>query len=188
MKLIDIAKQIDKSSGNEDWIDIPEIGREFNLEIYNHVEQDRLQAYWIGNWCCTDTWVGYKMYFLDDEPVGVSIQKARKSDEEFEWFSKELALKVRDYILSLMVEIDEKLTFSICDINEDIGEGFKIEFNDNIIHPDKAILNNEKVEIIERVRKPNDYGIDRELRIRLFNGDERIVNIKELDFKFNLTE
>lgn len=186
MKLIDIARQIDKSDRNKDWIDISEIGREFNLDVYDYISQDRLQAYWIGNWCCTDTLVGYKMYFLDDEPVGVSVQKARKSDEEFEWFSKELAMRLRDYILSLMVEKDEELTFSICDINDDIGDGFRIQYNGNIVNPNKATLNNEPVTILERIKETPDWGIDQRLKIQLATGEVKEVDIRDLKFRFNL--
>lgn len=186
MKLIDISKKIDKSDTNKDWIDIYTLGREFDLEVYDCNAQDRLQSYWIGNWCCTDTCVGYKMYFLDDEPVGISMQKARKSDEEYEWFSKELALKVRNFVLSLMIEKDEELTFSLCDINDDIGDGFKIDYNANIIHPDKATLNNEPVKILERIRETPDHDIDQRLKIQLKDGEILEVNIHDLEFKFNL--
>lgn len=72
MNIIKISKRTNKSRDNESWVDIPELGNEFNLYL-DHVEQNRLKSFWLGNWYCTDTRVGYKIYFLDDEAVAVSI-------------------------------------------------------------------------------------------------------------------
>jgi len=185
MKLIDIANKIDKSKKNESQVDTMEFSSEFNQE-FDYVDQDRLKAYWIGNWYCTDSYVGYRMYFLDDEPVAVSTQTGRKGDEDFEWFSKELALKVRDYLISLMQKDKDELNIKLCDINDDIGESFKISFNYEILNPDKAIYNGESIEILERIKDKNNWGIGTELRVKLLNGEEKFVDIKKIDFKFNL--
>lgn len=185
MKLADIAKKIDKSKINESEIDITDFSTEFNCD-FKYVDQDRLKAYYIGNWCCTDSWVGWRMYFFDEEPVAFSFQPGRKCDQEFEWFSKEKALKVRDYLLSLMSKDDEELGLNFRNINDDIGEGFKIQFNNQIINPDKATYNGEQIYILERIKDDPDYGIDQNLKIKLKSGEEKVVNIKDLDFKFNL--
>ena len=183
MKIIDIANRIDKSKQNEDWVDIEELGNELNVDA-SYEEQDRITCYWVGNWHCTDAHVGYRMYFLDDEPVAFSIQKGRKSDEKFHWFSQELATKVREYLLSLISDQNE-FHVDICDINQDIGETYKIEFNSQIINSDRVKLDNEKVEIIERV-KNKPYGIDDEVKIRLSNGEEKHVEILDLDFGYHV--
>lgn len=181
MKIIDIAKRIDKSKNNEEWVDIPKIGNEFNLSL-DYVEQTRLKSYWVGNWYCTDTWVGYRMYFLDDEAVAFSIQSGRKCNEEFHWFSKELAIKTKEYLLTFLIE--EDLDINICNINDEIGDSYKIEFNSQILSCNRPTLNNEDIIIVERIRYKNDYGIDQELKIRLKNGEDKVVNISELDFKY----
>jgi len=108
MKLIDIANKIDKSERNESYVNTDQFSSEFNYE-FDWVKQDRLKAYWIGNWYCTDSYVGYRMYFLDDEPVAFSIQKGRKWSEKFNWISKELALKVREYLISIMPKREDEL-------------------------------------------------------------------------------
>jgi len=183
MKLIDIANKIDKSQKNESYVDIEDFSSEFDFEFGFNLQQDRIKCYWIGNWYCTDSYVGYRMYFLDDEPVAVSTQGGRKSNEEFEWFSKELALKVKNYLVSLM---SEELHIKLCDINDDIGDSFKINFNEEILNPNKAIYNGEPIEILEQIKDKNNWGIGTELRIKLLSGEEKIVDIKEIDFKFNL--
>jgi hypothetical protein len=185
MKLIEIANRIDKSSRNEDWVDITKFDTEFNC-TFEYIEQNRLKCYHIGNWLCTDSWVGRRMYFLDDEPVAISTQIGRKYDQEFEWFSEEKALKVRDYLLSLMKENEEDLQLKFCDINDDIGDSFKIEFNCQILNPDKAIYKGKPIKILERIKETPDYGIDKKLKVKLSSGEETILNIKDIDFKFNI--
>lgn len=186
MKLIDIVNNIDKSKNNECWIDITDFSGELNYNFDYYSEPERFKCYWIGNWCCTDTWVGYRVYFLDDEPVCFSIQKARKSDEMFRWVSQELAIKVRNYLISLMAEQEDELSLQMCDINEDIGDSYKINFNNQVINWKTAVLNSEPVEFVERIRQSPDWGIDTAVKIQTSSGEEKVVNIKELDFKFNL--
>lgn len=184
MKLIELANKIDKTKQNEDWIDTMEVGDELGLDDIPYVEQDRLKSYWLGRWLCTDTHVGYRMYFLDDEPVAMTVQTGRKSNENFHWFSQELAIKVRDYLLTLMDDIGDP-TIKVCDINQDLGDSFKIEFSAQIINYDRVKLNNEPVVVLDRI-KNYPYGIDTELKIKLVNGEEKQVNIEELDFGFHL--
>lgn len=187
MKLSEIALKIDKSENNEDWVSIKKIGELFDLSIWNHKENERLKCFWIGNWRCTDTWVGYKMYFLDDEPVAYSTQSARKSDEHIMWFSKETSSKVKDYLISLMEYEDEYCQLDYCDINEDIGEGYTIHYNDNVTNWSYATLNSQPIKFIERIRETPDYGIDTQVKI-LYNEEEIVVDITDLKFKYRVIE
>jgi len=186
MKLIDIANKIDKSQKNESYVDIENFSSEFDFDFGFNLQQDKVKAYWIGNWYCTDSYVGYRMYFLDGEPVAVSTQTGRKSNEQFEWFSKELALKVKDYLISLMSKDENELNIKLCDINDDIGDSFKINFNAEILNPERATYNSEAIEILEKIKDEHNWGIGSQLRIKLLNEEEKIIDIKELDFKFNI--
>ena len=186
MTLKEIAEKIDKSKKNEEYVDLEKVAYEF--EIYDHriadVEQERLKAYWIGCWYCTDAWVGFRMYFLDDKPVAVSTQGGRKSDEEFEWFGADTVKTVREYILSLVAE--KPVNVVISDIDNDIGDGYGIGFNCEVLDWTKARYNGEPFEHIERIKETPDYGIDTKNKIRLPNGEEKIVDIREMTFAFNL--
>lgn len=187
MKLIDIASRIDKSERNRDWIDTQEMGYELGLDNVPYVEQERLTCYWVGYWLCTDSWVGYRMYFFDGEAVAFSIQFGRKVSEKFYWFSVEIATKVRDYLLSLIVEEDRGLGVEVCDINEDIGDDFKIDYSGQILSSDKMTLKGEKVELLERI-KHTDYGIDTELKVKLPSGEEKNVSVRDCRFGFHVTK
>jgi len=184
MKLIDIAKNLDKSKDNEDWIDTTDIGDELGIEV-PYVKQERLKCFWVGNWYCTDSYVGYRMYFFEDEPVAFSFQRGRKWDEEFSWFSEEIAQKVKEYLLTLVEEKEDELNIDVCDINEELGDHFKIEFNAQILNDNFVTLAGEKVKLLERIiNKP--HGIDSMQKIQLPNGEIKEVDIEELDFGFHL--
>jgi hypothetical protein len=189
MKLLDIAQNIDKSKNNQVWIDSEVIACEIGVDqdaIYLD-EQTRLKCYWVGNWCCTDTYVGYRMYFLDDEPVAFSIQSGRKCDEDIKWFSKELFIKVRRYIFELVANEAEDLKVATCDINEDVGTGYKIQFNAQVLNWENARLNGEKVTIVERIKDDPDWEIDSTLKIGLESSKkEQIIDIKDIEFQFHL--
>lgn len=182
MKLIDIANTIDKSKKNEDWIDLYELGREFDLDV-PYTDQERLKSYWFGNWYCTDTIVGYKMYFFDDKPVAFSYQKGRKWDEELSWFSENAANDVKAYLVTLLEAKDDELNISLVDINKEIGDSYKIEFNAQLLGTKPAKLNGVPVEI---TKKYNDhpYRIDTQVTIKRPTGEEQDVSIRDLDFSF----
>lgn len=185
MNLIELSKKIDRSEKNESYVDITDFNHEFRYD-FDYVEQNRLKAFWIGNWYCTDSYVGYRMYFLDDEPVAVSSQLGRKSDQEFEWFSEELALKVREYLISIVIKKEVELGFTLCDLSEDIGDSYTIQFNSQILNPENAVFNGEPIKILERVKENPDWGIDKELKVQLPNGEVKVVNITELGFKYHV--
>lgn len=78
---------------------------ESEFEIYEWLEQpqdnERLTYCYYHRWICTDTEVGIRVWYLDDEPVCISWQPYRKSNETFGWISKEKFNEVRSYAFSL---------------------------------------------------------------------------------------
>ena len=177
-----ISETIDKSNSNEVTIDICEIGEDFGFEA-PWVNQERLKGYWIGGWQCTDTWVGYVIYFLDDEPVGWSSQAGRKCDTDYEWFGEQSADKVRKYILSLMQ--DKNSSVNLIDLNVEIGSGYQINFNSQILHGTNVLYKGKDATIVTKI-KHTDYGIDQLVEIKYSDGTLETVMIEKLQFKFNL--
>lgn len=110
MKLSYAIENVIKSKENQDDVDSEEFCQELGLE-YGHVNyklfNDRFKSYWLAKWLCTDTWVGMKVYFLDDEAICISVQTARKSGTDYEFASKESADKLRKFILELRGLDDE---------------------------------------------------------------------------------
>ena len=191
MKIKEILTKVNKSKQFEDDIDVINLCENvFNINYYNLSFDDyqtRLKSYFIGNWLCTDSWVGYKVYFFDDEPVAVSSQLGRKMTEEIEWVSKENYLKVKNYLLSFQNDDSENIT--LANLEEDIDNGYKIEYSGQLFnyHYEIPLYNNEPVKIIELKQPPkNTYDIEKEVKIKFQDDSEKWVNIKDLIFPYNL--
>ena len=168
----------------------------FNLNPYDYAidydsynASNKLKSYYIGSWYCTDSYVGYKVYFLHDllhdEPVAVSSQIGRKMDEEFEWVSAEAYHRVKKYVMSFTKHEDD---VALADLDEEIGESYKIDFNSQLFeyHFDIPLYQGKKVKIIEREKLGKYFNIEQRVLIKFEDGDDKWVNVRELDFPYNL--
>lgn len=188
MNLKQIIEKIDKSRKNEDCVDLCDIAySEFGLDI-DYVEQERLKAYWVQRWYCTDSYVGLRLYFLDDKPVAFSMQGGRKCDEYFYWIDEECAIEVKKYCMEFLIKKQDNNYYSICNLEEDIGDFYKLDYACSILDTDKIYYNGKHVEFIRTVRIPSKLYIYDEVEIKLPNGEIKQVEIKELRFKYNLKE
>lgn len=155
MLLKDIISNLDKSEQNEDrsivW-DLEDMGVEVGLQLecgtHQNMNDYKLKCYWIANHYCTDTFVGYRAYFLEDKFVALSYQPARKSDEVYEWVSKEAFIKVRNYILSLQVEESVDFPEKFLDMEEDFGKGYPVQYTGQLLRKD-VWLDKEMVRVKE---------------------------------------
>lgn len=99
MKYVDVTK-VDPER-------CPDLGSfEVSLETntyfdYSSSFNQRMSVQPIYTFMCTDTEVGIQAYFFDGEFCALSFQATRKSDKRIYWKDKEIAVKVREYILSL---------------------------------------------------------------------------------------
>jgi hypothetical protein len=71
----------------------------------------------IKTWMCSDTIVGYYAIYHRGKFICTSYQPARKEDIEFEWVSQEVYNEIRNYVQSLVVKEDKKI--SIIDMDEE---------------------------------------------------------------------
>jgi hypothetical protein len=182
MKIKDLINNIDKKQVSS--VYVGEMASLMGINDIWHYEECDITSYYLGDWLCTDTKVGWRVFFYKDVPVAISSQSARKSDENIEWVSKELYEEVRNYILSFQ-EFDEEIM--LLDLEEEMGETYKIHFNGQLFkhHYKLAYYNGENVEILEELDRKNI--IAQNLKIKTSNGEE-IVNIRDLDFRFNLND
>jgi hypothetical protein len=193
MLLRDLINSVDKSDKFKDQVCLYTFAEEqLNMSLYNWVEQERFVAYFVGSWYCTDTFVGYRVYFLDDEPVALSSQLGRKSDENFEWVSLEAYNKVFQFAKTFMDEPEPNITF--CNLDEDlaeIGDGYSIKYNSQLFDYHLTIpkLNGEPVTIIEK-HKGNDYNAEGQYEPSLVlierqDGSKQCIEVGDLTFPFN---
>lgn len=184
MNILDIIEKLDQTEANKSWVDSTTLAEALLLDI-PYVDAERISAYWFGKWRCTDTEVGYRVYFLDENPVAFSIQSGRKSDERFFWKSENDANAVRNYLISLVEPKTSELTF--WDETEDLRDGFKIGFNKELVRNEFVTYKNEPVHI-EHLHTKNNYGLDSTVDIRFENQTIKTVEISDLDFGYYLTK
>ena len=186
MTIRDIAKKIDKSRENEDYVVLERVAEslEINNFYYYGDEQKRLRAYWIGYWLCTDSWVGWRMYFFDGQFVAISEQKGRKCSEDFEWVSRDAAEKVRRFLLDL-ISADE-LGVDLCNLDEDLGDSYKIAFPNQVLNWDKARYKGQPIELVRKEPRPS---ISTSILIKTRDTQEEyLVDLVELDFPIHVIE
>lgn len=184
MKLIDLVNNVDKSENNEC------TGIRYDLESFiNDLEYSpnnwslsqpddniQLRCYWAANHICTDTWVGIRLYFLNDVFVALSTQNGRKCDEIIEWKDKESATAVLDFIKSID-EPEEVPDFKPMNLDEDIGDGYPIEFTGQMLVKE-VLYNGELV----KVTYDNTEGYKNFHNIRVVGSDgvEKTIDVRDI--------
>jgi hypothetical protein len=162
------------------------LGRVFDLFNFIDSDDERLTAYFIKVHYCTDSYVGIRAYFLDGEFVALSHQVGRKYHEDFGFVSQEIAIKVKDYLRSLIN--DDATEYELLEgLDAEIKDTYKIEYNSQIMHK-TALFDGESVEIIKT--NYDSEGIDspdyfHSVLIKKPNGVEEKVDCRDLEFKFN---
>lgn len=188
MKLKHLIKNINKTIEFENKIFIGDFSEKaFGLYIQNWDDQTRLTSYYLMDHCCTDTRVGYKVYFFDNKPVAVSFQKARKCDEFIEWISKKDYNKVKKYIMSFEEKIEDDIP--IANLEKDFSTHYKIHYYEQMFkhHKNNAIYNNETVEVINYRSSFNDGNYNPEtVQIKYSNGKKEWIETKLLSFPLNI--
>lgn len=182
MKLKDLISNVDKSTKNESWVSGNDGDILQSLEIqpsYDTEENTRLKAYYLFKWCCTDSYVGYRAYFLDDILVSVSTQLGRKCDETFEWVSAEAWTDTRNYINSL--QTIPTPPSDILDLEEELPEyGMSIEFSEQLLS-DTVYLKDTK-ELVKVTKKW--YGYDpntwKKVEVEMPNGEKKVVEMSDV--------
>lgn len=166
------------------------ISQALDVEYLDWSNDERLTKHFIKPHYCTDTWVGMSAYFLDGEFVAISDQSGRKSDEFFNFISKEKATLVREYLISLIEGEKDEPTFDLLsdeDLNQEFDDTYKVEYNSQILHK-SAIYLGDKV-AIKRTRYPydaknsNDYF--HTVEIERTDGRHEEVDVKHLELKYN---
>lgn len=185
MKLKELIQRVDRSERNTDDAEVEDFASMFNIQMsWEHKFGERVKKHWIYNWMCTDTWVGLAAYYMDGEPVAVSFQSARKSDENIEFVSKEAGYKVRDFIVSLM-EPEEAPSFSVADLEEDVGPGYTVSYGEQLLRRE-AKYQDQDVKVVHTYDTHENHEMWRKVDIQLPDGDIRTVPLSDLCFPFYL--
>lgn len=193
MKLKEVIERINKSNPDnyaiDDLVEELELDGVFNYKKWESRVTTTLVSYWVECWYCTDDWVGTKVYFLDDEFIAYSSKTGRKSDRVIVWESKGAFDKTRTFIKSYCDDIIDDI--SIADLEEDIGEGYSINFASQLLthttFHEKCIYNGIQytVDVEATKTKARQSYISSEIILK--NGeDEFVVDINEVVFPYNI--
>lgn len=189
MKLIDAIKRVDRGPGNNYEASI----RHFNGELGINVDDNqdlfgkRVREHYLIKWYCTDSWVGLRVYYMDDEPVAVSFQKGRKWPEEFEFVSKEAAIKLRDFMLSLDDNDEEEEQFSLIDPDEELPEQYHVSFVQQLL-VEEGIYNGQIVKLNKRFEGCKDISNWEFVEVTLPNGEVSKVPLDQVSIPLHMTE
>lgn len=124
MKIKEIINDIKKNYNNECWVSVQDLAENIGLNVFIDKENEKIKAYYFVHWLCTDTHVGGKIYYYEDDPVAISWQQTRKGDEDLYWLNKDAFIKVKDYLFSLC-----EFNLKCIDKDEDLEEKFNINKN-----------------------------------------------------------
>lgn len=135
MKLKDILSKLDLSKQKE-YIFDKDFLSEFDDYLSEYEIDDKKSNFkeiWLICWYCTDSWVGTKVILLNDVPLCLSNQDSRKSDEDFEWFSKECFELANKHIEEIKIQKEEKENYSLTDLEYDFGDGYEILYPEELM-------------------------------------------------------
>lgn len=183
MKLSEAIARIKRDEAFSSSPDMKDLCDALNISYYDidydrEDTQTRLKSYWLMNWYCTDSVVGLKVYFFDDEVVACSAQAGRKSDTNFEFVSQDAAEKLHAYMLTFLRE-PKKPEYPILNMDEEIEEFYTIDYTDGILHKE-AMYKGEQVKIVEsRMRQEWDAPV----RIEKKDGTQLEVEAGELNLR-----
>ncbi len=186
MNLFELLQLVNKTKDNEDWVDIHFIANELFIDpCFNFAENTRLTSYWLKSWMCTDTMVGDKVFYLDEEPVMVSSKSGRKCDTFTKWVSKDAAKAVHEYVTSLIQdEAHHGLT-----IAEDIDfkNGYRLSYTSQIMRHHTVARYMATDEIVKIVEIPQGIAMT-DVTVMKENGEKIEVHLHGLVFPYHITE
>lgn len=186
MKLRELIEKIDKTNPRlRDDTNFYKLGSIFNLDLYfyNNEGNDRLKCYWMQTWLCTDSWVGWRAYFLDDELVAVSSQLGRKCDEEFELVPEKIKI-LKEY-LETLVENPLRDDYDLINLDEEVGDDYGVEFQSQLldIFHEKGMYEGQEV-TVKRIKGVNDYSNFHNVIIVFPDKTQKTVDCRDIRFEF----
>lgn len=136
MKGIEILTNVKKTKENSCHVDVDLFMEQFRINTGTPYDYDqikhRLIGYYYAKWLCTDTYVGGVAYLLDGQLVAASWRSGRKSYEKVSFISKEKALIVKSFLISMQEKAEDSFDL-IEDLGEDWGEGYRIDYGSQIL-------------------------------------------------------
>ena len=181
MKIKEIIERVDRSLENTSTVSVSFLARKLGLGVPEDDKEEfgkRVKSHTVTRWYCTDTWVGMSVVYIDDEPLCVTNQTARKNPVEVYFVSKEAIGKLRLFILELLSK-EESEYVDFLDMDEDVGEHLTISYSSQLLD-DEGIYNGEKCQVVMKYDS-RDTEKPQTIDIKKPNGE--IINIPTEKFE-----
>jgi hypothetical protein len=184
VKIRDLINAVDRSEKNTDSADIDEFCRALNLNEYpgwNKQFDEAVKGHWLIKWYCTDTWVGYQVYYMDNEPVAISVQTARKSSASYQFVSLEAATKLRKFILECLGE--SEFTPDIMDQDEETDPYYTVSYSSQLLVKE-GFFDGRVTKVVRECHRWDDPELKMDEMFVSFSDDpETVFKINVRDFK-----
>jgi hypothetical protein len=139
---------------------------------YDDTISQRLKYVFLTKWICTDTWVGTRVYLLDDIPVAISYQSGRKNPECVDFLSQADVVRMRNFIFSLM-QADDDGSAMVCDPNKEIEEFYQVSYSSQLL-VNKGYYKGIPVDVVKKYVEYSDIDMWEFVDVRL---DGMVVTI-----------
>jgi len=169
MKLIDAINTIDRSQKNSNLANLEDFCQALDLDFYSSYDwsafSNKVQAYWLTTWYCTDQRVGIQIYFMDDEFIAVGHQIARKETNNIEFKDQETAIRVRDWMLTLHKEQRRLPVIDPKELDQEIGTVYRVNYPEQLIadwgyHDGRKVIVHKKSGFLYRQHPGRDHMIE----------------------------
>jgi hypothetical protein len=183
MRLLDAIAQVDRTTKNtQTWFDYEPFVEVLNLDCMDmHSGESRFTMHFLSEWMCTDTNVGAAAYFLDNQPVAYSWKPTRGRPPAIRFVSQEASEKVREFLLALWIERQERKDVPLIGSSEEISDHFSCDSSSKIIIDNGFIVEGDRMVPATLVRaKWPDRGAEHEVKVRVRDG--AVKNIAVADF------
>ncbi len=188
MNIIQIANSIDRKNPSLkvtiDWHVLYELIGNLNYP-WPDDKNTRLNCYWFECWYCTDSFVGRRAYFLDDELICVSYQQGRKCSQELQFVSRETYKKFKGYLESLADVEEDRINIIIPETAE-LPDLYTVEYSSQLMgqfHKFGYLGDTgEEVELMGE-------GDDKFHKVKVKYSDGRIeqVDCRKIEFEYGKT-
>lgn len=182
MKLGDMIKKVNRSEENSTGAYLDEFCEVLGITdyIYGYDEfSERVKGYYLSKWLCTDSWVGTIVYYMDDEPIAVSVQSARKSDREYAFINEGIAEKVRAFILTLIGNTYPEI--SLLDMDEELGETYTVTYSSQLL-TGLGFVDGNSCKVIKESNKITSKGIT----VEFGDGKVQDMDVKDFHIPYNI--
>lgn len=187
MLLEELIQRLDKSDTNKQNIDVEhlqeilqyEFGMGMNLD--NSKAQTRVTCYWLANWYEDESWLGFKVYFLDERLLATSYT-ATPGDEDFTFANADIEKELKAYILTFEKEKEPYTDNHYINLTMDLGDGYKLSYAYELVATHVMYLG-QKCEVVESRHDDTD------IKIQMSCMDETsivTVDINQVDVCYNI--